>query len=132
MVDKETGEEPSSQVKGIWDSVVSWMKMAADYIALDGTIESLPNSVPHGKVCVLSLSMHSISDGFFLELNLVLFINIIIMIQWNLASLIISLTCIIRPSLYCCHVPLYIYYWWTSVCFNGMATQMYTCPAIVY
>ncbi len=47
---EEGKEEPSAQVKGVWDSVVSWMKMAVDYIALDSTVEALPNSMPHGRV----------------------------------------------------------------------------------
>lgn len=46
---KESEGGPSSQVKGVWDSVVSWMKMAVDFIALDSTAESLPSSAPHGK-----------------------------------------------------------------------------------
>ena len=46
---KEGEGEPSSQVKGVWDSVVSWMKMAVDFIALDSTTESLPGGAPHGK-----------------------------------------------------------------------------------
>ena len=50
---KEPEEEPSSQAKGVWDSVVSWMKMAVDFIALDSTSESLPSAVPHGRVCML-------------------------------------------------------------------------------
>lgn len=43
-------EQPSSQAKGVWDSVVSWMKMAVDFIALDSTADSLPSAAPHGKV----------------------------------------------------------------------------------
>ena len=50
LVDTSKEEGPSSQVKGVWDSVVSWMKMAVDYIALDSPTESLPIAPPHGQV----------------------------------------------------------------------------------
>ena len=43
-------EQPSAHAKSMWNSVVSWMKMAVDFIALDSTIESLPTTMPHGKV----------------------------------------------------------------------------------
>ena len=49
-VSEEGKVEPSAQVKGVWDSVVSWMKMAVDYIALDNTVEAVPSSLPHGRV----------------------------------------------------------------------------------
>ena len=42
MTVKKGEGEPSSQMKGVWDSVVSWMKMAVDFIALDSTTELLP------------------------------------------------------------------------------------------
>ena len=61
---EEVREEPSAQVKGVWDSVVSWMKMAVDYIALDNTVEALPNSVPHGRVkCSQSLPFRMYDHG---------------------------------------------------------------------
>ena len=46
----EGGQEPTPQVKGIWDSVVSWMKMAVDFVAIDTTNESLPAAPPCGRV----------------------------------------------------------------------------------
>lgn len=46
----EAGQEPTPQVKGIWDSVVSWMKMAVDFVAIDATNESLPAAPPYGRV----------------------------------------------------------------------------------
>ncbi len=41
---------PSAQTKSMWDSVVSWMKMAVDFVAVDSTAEVAPTALPHGKV----------------------------------------------------------------------------------
>ena len=61
---KEGEGEPSSQVKGVWDSVVSWMKMAVDFIALDSTTESLPGGAPHGKASKAGGMKHLIGKDF--------------------------------------------------------------------
>ena len=37
-------EQPSAQVKGVWDSMVSWMKTAVDFIAKVDTAEADPSS----------------------------------------------------------------------------------------
>ena len=60
MTVKECEGEPSSQVKGVWDSVVSWMKMAVDFITLDSTTESLPGGAPHGKASKAGGTKHII------------------------------------------------------------------------
>lgn len=37
---------PPQQVKGMWDSVVSWMKMAVEFITVDGAAEPDPSATP--------------------------------------------------------------------------------------
>ena len=54
--EKERKEEPSAHVRGLWDSVVSWMKMAVDFVAQDSTAEAEPSSsstTSQGKVSPL-------------------------------------------------------------------------------
>ena len=47
--------QPSVAIKSMWDSVVSWMKMAVDFIAADNPPEADPVDTPSlitkGKVC---------------------------------------------------------------------------------
>ncbi len=38
--------QSSVAIKSMWDNVVSWMKMAVDYIAFDGSTEAEPTGTP--------------------------------------------------------------------------------------
>ena len=46
-------EQPSASIRTMWDSVVSWMKTAVDYIAFENPDDvAMATSIvsPHGKV----------------------------------------------------------------------------------
>ena len=38
----ESDAYPSAHARGMWDNVVSWMKMAVDFISKDSTAEPVP------------------------------------------------------------------------------------------
>ncbi len=44
--------QPTAHVRGVWNSVVSWMKMATDFISKDnnGLTESVETMATRGKV----------------------------------------------------------------------------------
>ena len=58
-------EQPSASIKSMWDSVVSWMKTAVDYIAYEENPEdATPTSAlsPIGKVIHVTTRRLSTSD----------------------------------------------------------------------
>ena len=63
-------EQPSASIRTMWDSVVSWMKTAVDYIAFENPEDvAMATSVmaPHGKVRCdgIALTGHSCTRLYF-------------------------------------------------------------------
>ena len=57
-------EQPSASIKSMWDSVVSWMKTAVDFIAFENPEEATKTDAlsPHGKV-------HNYSPNFITDMS---------------------------------------------------------------
>ena len=51
---RQQTDNQSASIKGMWDSVVTWMKQAVDFVTVDDTVEDAdPMTTPNvqGKVC---------------------------------------------------------------------------------
>ena len=62
MPPSSSEDQPSASIKTMWDSVVSWMKTAVDYIAFENPEDVMATKTisPHGKVHMYSVHVHDL------------------------------------------------------------------------